>query len=90
MSCLIPAIRPFRLVLSQRDLAGVATAAQAVAHIGDDPRRFIDLLFVAADHGGALRHEVCTSACQGDVKAVDAALNAQPFGTGGGQWNLRG
>ena len=39
----------------QRDLAGVAAAAQAVAHMGDDPRRFINLLFVAADHGGALR-----------------------------------
>lgn len=69
----------------QRDLAGVAAAAQAVAHVGDDPRRFIDLFFVAADHGGALWHQVCTPARQGDVKAVDAALDAQPLCTGSGQ-----
>ena len=68
----------------QRDLAEVASAAQAVAHAGDDPRRFIDLPCVAADHGGALRQQVSMPACQGDVKAIDAALDAQPLCTRSG------
>lgn len=69
----------------QRDLAEVASAAQAVAHAGDDPRRFIDLPCVAADHGGALRQQVSMPACQGDVKAIDAALDARPLCTANSQ-----
>ena len=56
-----------------------------MAHGGDHPHGFINLLFPAADDHRALGHDIGTAIGQGDVKGVDAALNTQPCRTGGGQ-----
>lgn len=56
-----------------------------MAHGSDHPHGFVNLLFPAANDHRPLGHDIGTAIGQGDVKGVNAALNAQPFGTGGGQ-----
>ena len=56
-----------------------------MAHGSDHPHGFIDLLFPAADDHWPLGHDIGAAVGQGDVKGVDAALDEQPFGTGGSQ-----
>lgn len=77
--------RPLGLFGLQRELADVAAAVKRVSHAGDDPWRRVDLRLVAGDAHGPLWREIRAAIGERDFESEDARLNAQPFGSCGGE-----